>query len=188
MDDERIVDLYWLRDERAISETASKYESYCMKISINILNDRQDSEENVNDTWLQTWNAIPPNRPACFSAFVGKITRNLAINRMRARYAEKRGGGEFTVSLDELDECTPDRDSVGEQLDAQALSQCISAFLWEQKAEMRRVFVRRYFFCESVSDIAERFGISESKVKSILFRMRSKLKLHLEREGYIYET
>ncbi len=107
---------------------------------------------------------------------------------MRARYAEKRGGGEFTVSLDELDECTPDRDSVGEQLDAQALSQCISAFLWEQKAEMRRVFVRRYFFCESVSDIAERFGISESKVKSILFRMRSKLKLHLEREGYIYET
>ena len=91
MDDERIVDLYWLRDERAISETASKYESYCMKISMNILNDRQDSEENVNDTWLQTWNAIPPNRPACFSAFVGKITRNLAINRMRARYAEKRG-------------------------------------------------------------------------------------------------
>ena len=187
MDDEKIVDLYWLRKEQAISETASKYGSYCMKISINILNDLHDSEENVNDTWLQTWNAIPPSRPVCLSAFLGKIARNLALNRCKARHAEKRGAGEFALSLDELDDCTPDRSSVGEALDAEDLSRRISAFLWEQKEEGRRIFVRRYFYCESVEELAEHFGLSQSKVKSILFRLRNKLRIRLESEGYLYE-
>lgn len=187
MDDDKIVDLYWLRKDRAITETASKYGSYCLKISMNILNDPQDSEENVNDTWLQAWNAIPPSRPACLSAFLGKIARNLALNRFKARHTEKRGAGEFALSLEELDDCTPDRTAVGEALDAGELSRCISAFLWEQKEEARRLFVRRYFYCDSIEELCARFSLSESKVKSILFRLRNKLRIRLESEGYLYE-
>lgn len=188
MDDSTIVDLYWQRDERALSETAAKYGPYCMKISMNILKDLQESEENVNDTYLHAWNAMPPDRPAGLSSFLGRIARNLALNRYKAGHAQKRGAGELALSLDELDECVPDAMQVEDTVHGRALSEAISAFLWKQSPEARRMFVWRYFYCEPVGDIARRFAVSESKVKSALMRTRNKLRLYLESEGYIHET
>lgn len=179
MEDHEIVELYWSRDERAIGETASKYGSYCGSIAMNILSSAEDTEECLNDTWLRTWNSIPPTRPSVLRVFVGKIARNLALDRYKARNAEKRAGGEFAMSLDELDECVGAEDS----LESERIGESISRFLRTQSREARSVFVCRYFYCDSVSDIARRFGLSESKVKSMLFRTRSKLKIHLEGEG-----
>ena len=187
MDDQAIVDLYWARSEQAIGETAAKYGPYCMKISMNILRDPQESEENVNDTYFQAWNAMPPHRPAGLTAFLGRIARNLALNRYKAGRAAKRGAGEPEFSLDELDECVPDAMAVEDAVHGRALSDAISAFLWKQNPEARRMFVRRYFHCEPVGELARTFGVSESKVKSMLFRTRNKLRLYLESEGYIHE-
>lgn len=186
MDDQAIVDLYWQRNEQAISETAVKYGPYCLKISMNILRDAQESEENVNDTYFQAWSAIPPHRPASLTAFLGRIARNLALNRCQARRAGKRGGGEPELSLDELDECVGGAMSVEETVHGRALADAISAFLWTQSPEARRMFVRRYFHCEPVGELARIFGVSESKVKSMLFRTRNRLRLYLESEGYIH--
>lgn len=127
MDDHEIVDLYWQRDEHAIEATAAKYESYCMKISQNILSDRADSEENVNDTYLHAWQAMPPQRPAILSAFLGKIARNLALNRYKARSAQKRQGDAFALSLDELDDCAPALSSPDDEATAAELGRSISA-------------------------------------------------------------
>lgn len=146
---------------------------------MNILSSAEDTEECLNDTWLRTWNSIPPTRPSVLRVFVGKIARNLALDRYKARNAEKRAGGEFAMSLDELDECVGAEDS----LESERIGESISRFLRTQSREARSVFVCRYFYCDSVSDIARRFGLSESKVKSMLFRTRSKLKIHLEGEG-----
>lgn len=187
MDDAGIVELYWQRSERAVSETAAKYGAYCMKISHNILGDLQESEENVNDTYLQAWNSMPPHRPDTLSPFLGKIARNLALNRYKAGHALKRGAGEFALSLDELGECVPMGRSAEEITDAAALGHSISAFLRGESAEARRIFIRRYFYSESVDEIARRFAVSESKVKSILFRTRNKLRIHLEKEGWSHE-
>jgi len=188
MEDTKIIELYWQRDERALQETADRYGSYCMKISMNILADESDSEENVNDTYLNTWNSIPPTRPESLIAYLGKVCRNLALNRYKARNTQKRGGGELALSLDELSGIIPDISTVEDAVEGKALSEAISAFLWQQKPEMRRVFVWRYFYCESVEEVAKRFSISESKVKSILFRLRNKLRIYLESEGFPFEA
>lgn len=188
MDDAAIVALYFRRSEQAIGETAAKYGAYCMKLSHNILQDEQESEENVNDTYLQAWNSIPPNRPASLCAYLGKIARNLALNRRKAKSAEKRGAGALELSLDELADCLPGGSTAEEHLDADALSQSISAFLWQQNAQARRMFVRRYFYCESIGEISARFSVSEGTVKSILSRTRSRLRLHLEKEGWMHEA
>lgn len=188
MEDENIVDLYWQRNENAIRETELKYGPYCMKISFNILGSLQESEENVNDTYLHAWQGIPPQRPKVLSAFLGKIARNLAINRYQAERADKRGGGQFALSLDELDSSIPDAMAMDEQLDAAALSQSINAFLRTQPRQQRQIFVRRYFYCDSVEEIAELFQITPSKVKSALFRCRNKLRFYLEKEGYRFEA
>lgn len=188
MEDEKIVELYWQRSENAVHETAQKYGPYCMKISMNILGSVQESEENVNDAYLHAWQAMPPHRPKVLSAFLGKLTRNLAINRYQAAHAIKRGAGEFPLSLEELDPCIPDRAAPEESLDAAALSQTISAFLRTQPKEARQVFIRRYFFCDSVEEIATVFHMTPSKVKSLLFRIRNKLRIYLQKEGYIFEA
>jgi RNA polymerase sigma-70 factor (ECF subfamily) len=177
MQDEKIVELYFARDEQAIAATSAKYNSYCMNIAMNILHNNEDSEECVNDTLLAAWNSIPPHRPENLAAFLGKLTRNFSINRHKANHAERRGGGEFALSLDELDECTPDPRAFGD--DPEELGRIISAYLYTQSKEMRQVFVRRYFHSESIIDIAERFEMTESKVKSILHRMRLGLKTYL---------
>ncbi len=183
MDDNDIVGLYWQRDERAIAETSLKYEAYCMKISMNILNSRLDSEECVNDTYMQAWKAIPPHRPAFLASFLGKITRNLAINRYRSLHTDKRAAGEFALSLDELDDCVAGRSAVEEEAEIKLISQSISEFLRAQPALARRIFVCRYFYCDSISEIAALFKMSESRVKSMLFRTRNKLKKHLQEGG-----
>ena len=183
MDDHEIVDLYWQRDEHAIEATAAKYESYCMKISQNILSDRADSEENVNDTYLHAWQAMPPQRPAILSAFLGKIARNLALNRYKARSAQKRQGDVFALSLDELDDCAPALSSPDDEAMAAELGRSISAFLRTLPEETRNIFLRRYWYCDATADIAKRYGIGESKVRVTLHRMRTKLKAYLEKEG-----
>ena len=184
MDDHEIVDLYWQRDEHAIEATAAKYESYCMKISQNILSDRADSEENVNDTYLHAWQAMPPQRPAILSAFLGKIARNLALNRYKARSAQKRQGDAFALSLDELDDCAPALSSPDDEAMAAELGRSISAFLHTQSEEVRSMFILRYFYCEPVEALATRFHCGESRIKTTLLRTRRKLKEHLIKEGY----
>jgi len=184
MDDREIVDLYWQRDEHAIEATAAKYGAYCMKISQNILSDRADSEENVNDTYLHAWNAMPPQSPAILSAFLGKVTRNLALNRYKARSAQKRQGDAFALSLEELDDCVPALSSPDDEAMAAELGQSISAFLRTQSEDARSMFILRYFYCDSIEEISSRFGCGESRVKTTLLRTRRKLKQHLVKEGY----
>lgn len=183
MTDEAIVALYFARDEAAISESDRKYGAYCTKIAMNILGDVSDSEECVNDTWLGAWRSIPPKSPANLAAYLGKITRNLSINRHQMRHAEKRVINEFALSLNELDECIPGSPSAEPDVCAEQVGASISAFLHAQKDLERRIFVRRYFFCEAIAELATQFDMSESRVKSMLFRMRVKLRKHLESDG-----
>ena len=183
MDDHEIVDLYWQRDEHAIEATAAKYESYCMKISQNILSDRADSEENVNDTYLHAWQAMPPQRPAILSAFLGKIARNLALNRYKARSAQKRQGDVFALSLDELDDCAPALSSPDDEATAAELGRSISAFLRTLPEETRNIFLRRYWYCDATADIAARYSLTESKVRVTLHRTRGKLAAYLQERG-----
>ncbi len=187
MDDNEIIDLYWGRSEEAIKATDEKYGAYCLKISLNILEDLSDSEENVNDTYLQAWSAIPPQRPNSLKAFLAKIARNLALNKYKAAHAQKRHASEFAISLDELDFCTPSKINVEDEAEIAGLSKCISDFLYQQKTDARNVFVCRYFYCESIEEIASRFGYSHSKIKSMLLRTRTRLKSFLQREGYFDE-
>lgn len=179
MQDHDIIELYFARDERAIAVTAAQYGGYCHSIAMNILSCESDAEECVNDTWLRAWNAIPPTRPNALRVFVGKITRNLALDRYRARTAEKRAGGEFAMSLDELDECV----GVVDERESILIGESISKFLRTQPELARKMFVCRYFYCDSIADIARRFRVGEGMVKSTLFRVRGKLRDHLEKEG-----
>ena len=187
MDDNEIVDLYWQRNERAIRESADKYGAYCLKISLNILEDMSVSEENVNDTYFQAWSSIPPHRPDSLKAFLAKIARNLALNRYKSAHTQKRRASEFAMSLEELDICTPSKITVEDEIGMAQLSKCISKFLYQQSADARSVFVCRYFYCESIEEIAACFGYSSSKIKSMLMRTRTRLKSYLQKEGYIEE-
>ncbi|MBE6652141.1 MAG: sigma-70 family RNA polymerase sigma factor [Ruminococcaceae bacterium] len=188
MEDNQIVDLYWERDERAISESDTKYGAFCARISMNILDNAQDAEECVNDTYLRAWNAIPPDRPIKLGAFLGKITRNLSLDRYKAKKAAKRGNSLFQVSLDELNECIPSGSTgfgsgFDDESEARRIGDCINRFLRKQSAEVRNVFICRYFYSDSIGEISRRFGITESKIKSMLHRARGKLKKFLESEG-----
>ncbi len=177
LSDNYIIELFWRRDELAVKAIQAKYGHYCTKIAMNILGDARDAEEAVNDTYLQVWNSIPPTRPDSLSAYVGKITRNLSINKYNAHNAQKRRGSEYALSLEELGECIPQKLSTDSD---NALSQCINGFLQSQKQENRMIFVCRYFYFDCIAEIAKRYGKSESKIKSTLFRMRNKLKKYLE--------
>ena len=185
MEDDQIVDLYWERSEEAISQTARRFGPYCLQIAKNILWDPQDSEECVNDTYLRAWDAIPPQRPNRLRAYLGRITRNLAISRLEERQAQKRGGGEFEHSLDELMPCIPDADGLEQALAINRLTQGINRFLETQTKQARSMFVCRYFYCDSIAAIARQFHFSESKVKSSLFRTRNSLRQFLEKEEII---
>lgn len=184
LDDNKIIDLYLSRNQLALGATQEKYGSYCMKICMNILEDTSDSEEVLNDTYMQVWNSIPPQKPHSLMAYIAKVARNLSLNKLKARNTQKRGAGEQILSYDELDICTPSGLNIECESDVKALSEHISAFLYTQKEDARRVFVRRYFYCDSVEDIAKRFSFSQSKVKSILMRTRDKLRDYLLSEGY----
>ena len=184
MEDGKIVELYWKRDETAISETKNKYEGYCFTIADNILRNCEDSEECVNDTWLKTWNAIPPQKPLKLQLFLARITRNLAFNRYNSLNAEKRGGGEIAFVLDELAECIASERDTESEYETIELGRCIREFVSALSVREGNIFVRRYFFTESVSVIAEKTGLSENNVSVILSRTRKKLRSHLEKEGF----
>ena len=185
MEDNQIVELYWQKNADAISETASKYGSYCFAIAENILHNTEDSEECVNDTWLRAWDAIPPQKPDVFRTFLAKITRNLAFNRFNARNAQKRGSGETALVLDELAECLGGGTDAETAYETKELRQCIRHFVRSLPEREGNVLVRRYFFAEPIADIAKRYGLTKNNVTVILSRTRRKLKAHLVKEGYL---
>lgn len=184
MEDSKIVQLYWDRNEQAIPATSEKYGSYCASIAKNILGSEDDAEECVNDTYWNAWNSMPPHRPGMLSTFLGKITRNLSLNRYRHNTAGKRGGGETVLVLDELTEIVSDTDSVEQEIDRRELVSAIDAFLGTLSAEKRGVFVRRYWYFDSVSEIASRSGMTENNVSVTLNRIRLKLRNYLLERGF----
>lgn len=185
MEDDSIVNLYWARSENAISETSKKYGNYCYSIAYNILGNAEDADESVNDTYLDAWNNIPPHRPSILSTFLGKITRRISIDKWRGRTAEKRGGGEIVLILDELADCIPSNQSVEHEVETAELSHLIENFVMSLSPMERRVFVCRYWYLDTISDIAQRFGFTQSKVKMMLHRQRKKLLNCLEREAFL---
>lgn len=185
MDDFQIVSMFWERDENAISEARAKYNAYCSSVAVNILNNSEDVEEVLNDTFFGAWNSMPPNKPQKLSTFLGKITRNLALKKYRQINAEKRGAGNVAISLDELAECIPHSTTVEDEVSIKELAQIIDSFLRILSDDERRVFLRRYWYFYSIEDISTQFGYSQSKIKMMLFRTREKLKKHLEREGVL---
>lgn len=187
MEDSSIVDLYWQRDEQAITQTAAKYGAYCFAVADNILQNSEDSEECVNDTWLKAWNAMPPQRPERLRMFLAKITRNLSFNRYCARSAQKRGGGEIDLVLEELSQCLASQSDTESEYAAKELGQYIRAFVRSLPEREGNVFARRYFFTESVAAIAAKYGLTENHVMVILSRTRKKLKALLVKEGLYLE-
>ncbi len=185
MNDNEIIELYWQRSETAISATDKKYGKYCRTISYNILHNSEDSAECVNDTYLHAWKSMPPRRPEKLSAYLGKITRNLSLNRFRRYAAEKRGFGQTELVLSELEECIPSVQCVEQAFDETVLVEAINRFLREQPEQKRNIFVHRYWYMHPIRHIAETFGMSESKTASLLFRMRNELKAKLEKEGIV---
>ena len=184
MEDAKIVQLYWDRNQEAIPVTADKYGSYCTTIANNILGNREDAEECVNDTYLKAWNSMPPHRPGVLSAFLGKIVRNLAFNQYKYNTAEKRGGSQTRVVLDEIAELVSDADNVEQEIDRRDLIRWIDTFLGTISAKHRGIFVRRYWYFDSISDIASRFGMTENNVSVTLNRLRLKLHRYLLERGF----
>ena len=183
MSDLEIIELYWARDEDAITQTAAKYGSYCHSISYNLLSNMEDAEECVNDTYHKAWSSMPPQRPRCLLAFLGRITRNLSLNRYQQKHAQKRGGGQTELALSELGDCVPAATTVEQIMDEKLLAQSISRFLWMQSEQKRNMFVRRYWYMDPVDRIAKAYGMTRSNTASLLYRMRCDLKTHLEKEG-----
>ena len=184
MTDEKIVDLYWQRDESAVSETQAKYGRYLTKIAYNILTDMEDSLESVNDTYMYAWKAMPPHRPAILSTFLAKITRRAAIDIVRKKNRDKRIPSEYTFSLSELEECISDQRTVEQKIEAEELSNLIKKYLRTISPEARQLFIGRYFFLDPLKEVARYCGMSEAKAKSMLYRTRCGLREYLNREGY----
>ena len=183
MDDNRIIELYFERDERAIEETRQSYGRLIYSVAYGILLSEPDSEECENDTYLDAWNAIPPHKPSLLKTFLGKITRRISLDRLKGQTADKRGGGVVPLTLDELHECIPDHASIDEKLLTEELAQAIDAFLRTLDEDTRRVFLRRYWYFDSVGAIARRYGFGQSKVKMMLHRTRESLRDYLAKEG-----
>ncbi len=181
MEDIKIIELFFSRSEEAITETASKYGKLCLSIAGNILRNSEDSEECVNDTYLTLWNCIPPKRPSNLMAFISKITRNLSLKKLEYNLAKKRDSS-ITHSLTELEEILPDRE-FSYKFDDEEIGKLLSDFLRKEKADARNIFIRKYWYFDSVSDIAKQYKFSESKVKSVLFHTRNRLKKYLIKEG-----
>ena len=184
MEDAEIIRLYWLRNETAIAESEKAYGAYCFTVANNLLDSPPDAEECVNDTWLKAWGAIPPARPKYLRLFFGRIARTLAFDRWRHDGCAKRGGGEVELVLDELTECVSDTESPEDVLQNNALRESLNRFLNRLSPREHRIFLRRYFYAESVKAIADRYDLRESNVLSILSRTRKKLKEHLQKEGF----
>ena len=185
MDDKDILALYRARDERALAETAARYGGYCYTIARNILSDGEDARECVNDAYLAAWNAAPGEGPGQLGAFLGAVTRRIALSRWREKHAAKRGGGETALAIEELAECIPGGEEAEARLETEELGRAVAAFVRALPDTERRVFLCRYWYLDSIDDIAGAFGFSRSKVKSMLARTRKKLLEHLKKEGFI---
>lgn len=183
MEDAQIIELYWQRDQSAIAETAGKYGPFLRDVSWNILRSYHDAEECVNDTYLRTWNAIPPARPTAFRAWLGRVIRNLSLDRWKQGQAEKRGGGAMDLLLGELDQCVPAPHGTEQAMEDWELSSLISRFLRGLSKDSRVMFLRRYWYGEDIADIARKLGCGQGRVKSSLFRTRKALRAYLEKEG-----
>ena len=185
MEDTGIIQLFEMRNEQAIYETQSKYQSLCSSIASRILGNPQDAEECVSDVMMQTWNAIPPAKPNNFPAFLSTVTRNAALTRYRHEHRTNRGGGEIAAVLDELADVIPDSEDVESAVDGTLLRESLSRFLDGLSEDARTIFVRRFISMQPVKEIAESYGISESKVKITLMRTRKKLRSYLKEEGFL---
>jgi RNA polymerase sigma-70 factor (ECF subfamily) len=183
VDDKKIIQLFIARSQDAISELSQKYGEFCYRIAMNILNNSEDAEETENDTYLKVWNSIPPTCPDVLRAYVGRITRNLSLSRYRYNHREKRDG-HLQVFLSELEDCVPAPQNVEVSAD-DTVCQAICAFLANQDSSTRILFIRRYFYMESISALAKDFGMKESNVSTKLNRVRAKLKCYLEKEGIV---
>lgn len=183
MEDTAIIELYWSRDEGAITETDRKYGSFCRNMAFNILSDRMDSEECVNDTWHRAWDTMPPQRPDSLRAYLGRIVRNLSISRIRQRTAQKRGGGLNTL-LSELEDCLPSSGSVEHELEAKELAAAISRWLRTLDQDDRVLFVRRYWYGEPLHALAAEWGLDSNRMAKKMLRLRRSLKQSLEQEGF----
>lgn len=184
MDDEKIIELYFARDEQAVAETDRKYGSFCFNLANTILNNREDAEETVSDTYIKTWNAIPPRKPQVLKMFLAKITRNLSFSRWRKQSAEKRGGGAIELVLEELDACIPAPGTEEDHLEGKELAKAIRCFLNTLSQRDQDIFLRRYFFVEETDAIARRYGMKPATVLRTLSRTREKLRAYLSGEGY----
>jgi len=183
MEDKQIVELYWARSETAISETEKKYGRYCHYIAYQILYNDEDAKEVVNDTYLKTWNTIPPKRPDPLKPYVGTISRQLALDVYKKQHVQRRGG-QVSLVLDELSECIPDNDSGADIGESVALSDALNRFMWNLPQRTRNIFVRRYFYMSSVAEIAKDFSMKESNITMHLLRTRKKLEQFLKKEGF----
>lgn len=187
MKDDKIIELYWQRDQSAISATDEKYGRYCFFVADNILGSREDSEECVNDTWLAAWNSMPPHRPNLLRIFLAKITRSIAFNRYKAGHARRRGGGQIELVLDELSECLEGESCAEEFALARELGEFIRRFVRSLPTRDGDIFARRYFFTEPIKSIAARYHLSENNTMVILSRVRAKLREELKKEGFYNE-
>lgn len=182
MRDIQIIELYWSRDERAIAESDAHYGAYCRRLAMNILGSHEDAEECVNDTWLRTWENIPPQRPSSLAAFFGRIVRNLSISRFRANRAKKRFDG-ITLLLSELDDCIPSRESTVQALEDRLLAEILDRWLAGLPKDDRVLFIRRYWFGEAVNTLAKESGLTQNQMAQRMLRLRKSLKSTLEQEG-----
>lgn len=184
MTDSDIIKLLFARDEGGIKALSDKYKGYCTAIALNIIGIKEDAEECVNDTFLKAWNLIPPNDPKILSAFLGKLVRNCAINKLNMNLAGKRGGGNTGLILEELEELIPSKSSVEQEQEQRETVSEINGFLHTLSEQKRNIFICRYWYCDSVKDIGQQFGLSENNVSVTLNRIRKKLKAYLEKRGY----
>jgi RNA polymerase sigma-70 factor (ECF subfamily) len=183
-----LIELYERRSESAIGETARQYGTYCLSIAMNILRNREDAEECVQDAYLNAWNSIPPQRPEVFSAFIGRITRNLSLNKYKAFNAKKRGGNEVALALSELESCIPTAQNVEVDVENSDLVQIVKDYLSTIRKEDKIFFILRYWYNDSVAEIAEQFNCGIGKINMSLHRTRKKLKTYLERRGITHEN
>lgn len=188
MSDQEIIEQYWQRCESAIICSQEKYGTYCFSVAYHILNNEEDCEECVSDTWLHAWNAIPPKRPHVLRMFFAKLTRSISFDRWRSRSAQKRGGGQLSLVLEELSECISSDEAIEDAVIAKDLERCIRLFLKKLPEREGDVFLRRYFFSESLEEIASAYGITHNHVSVLLGRTRKRLKQHLIKEGYCNEA
>ena len=185
MEDEKIVSLYWARDEQAIAETQKKYDRYLTRIAMNVLADPEDSRESVSDTYLAAWNSMPPHRPGVLSTYLGKLTRRISISCFRRKNREKRRPSEYALSLSELGDCISGGNTTEEEVNLKLLADAIGIYLRLLPVESRNAFIGRYYFLDPVKEVAAYCGMTESKCKTVLYRTRQGLKAYLEKEGYM---